>query len=127
MAVAKTDNASVDKIDTITVASKLPFDFVAETRDGTKVTFAGAKSVDAFGEKFLTDTFGLTSGVDADWFLRWADEVGDFAPLKSGAIFTADTREKARDASTERKKNVKTGMEQKTPEELGVEVVENKE
>lgn len=111
--------------DTVAVASKLPFDFIAETSDGTKHTFFGGKAKDAFGEMLLTDGYGITTGVPADWFLKWSEEVGDFAPLKNGAIFIADTADKAKDAARERKAEVKTGLGQKKAEDLGVEVVPN--
>ena len=119
--VAATDITS----DTVAVASKLPFDFIAETSDGTKHTFFGGKTKDAFGDMLLTDGYGITSGVPADWYLKWSEEVGDFAPLKNGTIFIANTADKAKDAARERKADVKTGLGQKKAEDLGVEVVPN--
>lgn len=105
---------------TVTVCSKLPFDFVAECA-GVSVTFAGARGIDpATGDKYLIDGFGMTPGVDADWFALWAEEAADFMPLKNGVIFAAAAT-KAADESKERKKSTRSGMEQKSTESLGVE------
>lgn len=112
------------KKNTVTVASKLPFDFIAEVGD-VKVTFKGATVTDGMGEKFLSGGFGLTPDVDEDFYLQWLERVGDFAAVKNGAIFAEASVEAAKGASEERKKQVKSGLEQKTEEELGVKVVAN--
>ncbi len=106
---------------TLTVCSRLPFHFVAESA-GKKVTFNGAKATDITGDQVLIDGFGLTPGIDADWFDGWAKEAGDFAPLASGVIFTAAAN-KAADEAKELAPEVKSGMEQKSPEELGVQAM----
>lgn len=112
--------------ETVTVCSKLPFDFIAEV-EGVKVKFAGAAATDAFGERHLTSNFGLTHGVDATFYAKWKKEMGDFAPLKNGSIFAESTAEKAKGASKERKADIKSGFEQKTPEEMSVEAVVDKD
>ena len=107
---------------TVTVCSKLPWDFVAEAA-GKSVVFAGAKEIDPIDGRtpFLTGGYGLTPGVDAGWFELWQAEVTpEFGPLKSMAIF-AEVPNKAEDAAKELKKSVKSGFEQKTDEEVGVE------
>lgn len=107
---------------TITVCSKLPFDFVAEA-GGKTVRFRGAKSVDPVtGEPYLTGGYGFTPDVDAAWFEAWKKEVGDFRALQTGAIFASDAS-KAQDEAKEMAPEVRTGLEQKTPDQLGVEVV----
>lgn len=103
---------------TVTVASKLPFAFIAEF-GGKKVTFEGSPHHAEFG---MADAYGLTPGVDADWFSGWKKQAADFDALTNGVIFAADDA-KAGDEAKEKKSNVKSGMEQKTAEELGVEVV----
>lgn len=109
---------------TVTVASKLPFSYAAETSDGAKVVFVGGKSKDHTGEGFLTNDFGLTHGVDKAWFDKWKAEAFDFPALKNGIIFAEASPDKAADAGKERKKETRTGLEQKTADELGVVVVE---
>lgn len=107
---------------TLTVCSKLPWDFVAEA-GGKSVTFFGAKAIDPVDGKsaYLTGGYGLTPGVDAAWFDQWTKEVTpDFAPLKNKTIFT-ETATKAGDAAKELAKSVKSGLEQKTDAEVGVE------
>lgn len=107
---------------TVTVCSKLPFGFTAEC-GGKKVTFHGARGRDVTGDLVLTPGYGMTRGIDADWFAAWAKEVGDFAPLANGSIFAAE-ESKAQDEAAEMAPEVQSGFEQKTAEELGVEVVE---
>lgn len=104
---------------TVTVCSKLPFDFIAE-HAGKKVTFLGGKAISAdTGDFYLTGGYGMTNNVDKAWFDGWAEAAGDFAPLVNGAIF-AEAQNKAEDAARERKKSVRTGLEQKSEHELGV-------
>lgn len=107
---------------TVTVCSKLPWDFVAEA-GGKSVTFAGAKAIDPIDGKtaYLTAGYGLTPGVDAEWFDLWQKEVTpEFGPLKNMAIF-AEATPKAADAAKELAKSVKSGLEQKSDKEVGVE------
>lgn len=104
---------------TVTVCSKLPFGFVAEF-GGKKVTFRGV----GHGEEGLSDAYGLTPGVDADWYAGWVKDAGDFAPLQSGVIFSSADN-KAADESAEMQGDIASGLEQKSAEDLGVEVVED--
>ncbi|MBF5091286.1 hypothetical protein F1640_14960 [Novosphingobium sp. NBM11] len=107
---------------TVTVCSKLPWDFIAEA-GGKAVVFAGAKAIDPVDGKtpFLIEGYGLTPGVDAEWFDLWQAEVTpEFGPLKNMSIF-AEAPAKAADASKEIAKSVKSGLEQKTDAEVGVE------
>lgn len=108
---------------TITVCSKLPFDFVAEF-GGVSVTIKGARGVDpTTGDPILLPGFGLTQGVDADWFAKWKEASADFPALVNGVIFAAAAN-KAADEAKELDSVVTSGLEQKSPEELGVEVAE---
>lgn len=110
---------------TVTVGSKLPFDFIAEVGD-VKVTFKGAVADTQLEGKMLTGGFGLTSGVDADFYAAWREAMGPkFGPLANGSIFAEGGDDKANDAAKERKKSVKSGYEQKAAEELGVVVVKD--
>lgn len=107
---------------TVTVCSKLPWDFIAEA-GGKSVTFAGAKAIDPIDDRtaYLTAGYGLTPGVDAEWFDLWQAEVTpEFGPLKNMAIF-AEAPAKAADAAKELAKSVKSGLEQKSDAEVGVE------
>jgi hypothetical protein len=106
---------------TVTVCSRLPFNFVAEFA-GKKVVFNGSKGKDITGEAVLIDGFGLTTGVDSEWFDGWAKEAHDFVPLQTGVIFTAAPANAA-DEAKELAPEVKSGLEPKSPEELGVEAV----
>lgn len=120
MAVANTTAAAVAAL-TLTVCSKLPFDFAAE-HGGKTVIFKGGKSVDPItGEPYLTGGYGLTRDVDAEWFEEWSKAVGDFKPLQTGAIFSSTSKDPAAEAA-EMNSEVVTGLEQKSAEELGVEV-----
>jgi len=80
-----------DKSGKISVACKLPSGFTIE-HAGTRLTLNGPNDPGAIGD------FGVTRGVDADWFKEWSEggKDGDgkligvgkgFAPLASGAIF----------------------------------------
>jgi hypothetical protein len=111
---------------TVTVCSKLPFDLVAEVK-GKSFTIKGAKGADPVtGEAILLPGYGLTLGVGKDTYDAWVADAKDFAPLANGAIF-AETADKAAAAAEEMAAEVKTGLEQKSSDELGVEVsVEDK-
>lgn len=107
---------------TITVCSKLPWDFIAEA-GGKSVTFNGAKALDPIDGKtaYLIPGYGLTPNVDAAWFQLWQETVTpEFGPLKSMAIF-GEATPKAADAAKELSPSVKSGFEQKTDAEVGVE------
>ena len=107
---------------TVTVCSKLPFGFVAEFA-GKSVTFNGARMLDPVTkDPILIDGYGMTHGVDADWFTGWKESVGNFPPVLNGAIFAAAAN-KADAEAAERAPEVSTGLEQKSSDELGVEVV----
>jgi hypothetical protein len=96
----------------ITVASKLPFG-VRATFNGKTVTFAGRPA------NSPPQTVGLTFNVDADWFAGWVAEAKDFAPLEKGLIYSAKSEADA-NAQAKELAEVKTGLEQKSGDELGV-------
>ncbi|AOR76336.1 hypothetical protein [Novosphingobium resinovorum] len=119
---AATNTAAAVAAATLTVCSKLPFDFAAE-HGGKTVVFKGGKAIDPVTrEPYLTGGYGLTRDVDADWFAAWSDAVGDFKPLQTGAIFSSTSKDPEAEAA-EMNGEVATGLEQKSAEELGVEVV----
>lgn len=105
---------------TVTVACKLPGGFRAEF-DGKTVMFNGWHVGHDEGAK--TAGFGLTPNVDADWYEGWVKSVGDFPAVINGVIF-AQSASKAADEAKEKNKSVKSGFEQKTADDLGVQVVE---
>ncbi|NML93799.1 hypothetical protein [Novosphingobium olei] len=105
---------------TVTVCSKLPFDFKAEF-GGTSVVFNGAKGVDVTGEPVLLEGYGMTPGVDSEWFEGWKKDAAEFPAVVNGVIF-ASAANKAQDEAKELAGEVKSGLEQKSADELGVEV-----
>ncbi|MDE2442352.1 MAG: hypothetical protein KGP14_15150 [Betaproteobacteria bacterium] len=95
---------------TLTVACKLPNGLKLTHKDVT-VELAGSNGADG--------AFGLTPGVDADWFNDWlATDGKDFAPVTSGVLFAQPTPDKAVDAAKERA-DVKTGQEPIDPANPG--------
>lgn len=91
------------------VACKLPNGLVVEHM-GHKVTLLGSNDANAkFG-------FGITRGVDADWFGAWAKTDGkDLPAVKNGSIFAMS--KDADGAARERKSDasVQTGQEPLNP------------
>jgi hypothetical protein len=110
---------------TVTVCSKLPFGFWAEAKGGkVKFHINGAKGIDVTGEAVLTPGYGLTPNVPKADFDAWKAEAVDFAPLLNGSIFASEPN-KAVDEAKEMDGEVSSGFEQKSPEELGVEVAKD--
>lgn len=102
-----------------TIACKLPNGFTLTHKEKT-VTFRGANAPDA------VLGFGLTHGVDGEWFKDWATTDGkNFPAVKNGSLFAQDNADRARAASKERAKDVKTGLEPLDPAKPapGVEMV----
>lgn len=87
------------------------------THKGKTVVLVGAN---ASGNRY---GFGITPGVDADWFDDWATTDGkDFPALKNGSIFAIPgNAEKAKDAAKERRADdsVQTGLEPLNPAKPG--------
>lgn len=108
--VTKTVPARAEKGE-VFVACALPNGFQA-SYGGTTVTFAGRTAPNA------VVGFGLTEGVDADWYDAWAESMGkDFAPVAKGIIFARKSG--IVDAAKERAGDVKTGFEGLDPENPG--------
>lgn len=97
--------------DLITVACKIP--------NGLTVDFAGRSVTLNGGHASLPGEaggYGLTSGIDADWWDSWVQSVTtDFPPLKSGAIFATPRKDSAQ-AQGREKSAVRTGFEGLNPE-----------
>lgn len=91
----------------VTIACKLPNGLRVRHAE-KEVEFAGANDPKAVAG------FGLTKGVDSDWFASWKAAAGDFPPLKNGTIF-AQTDTKAADEATE-KTGIVTGLEGLDPD-----------
>jgi len=98
----------------VSVACKLP-QGIHLTHKGKTVKLAGANACNnRFG-------FGVTPGVDGDWFNDWATGDGkDFAAVKNGSLF-AMAAPKIADAVTERRADpsVQTGLEPLDPDQPG--------
>ncbi len=104
-----------------TVACKLPQGLTIAHK-GKTLTLNGAN---ASGNRF---GFGMTKGVDAEWFNDWTKTDGkDFPAVKNGSIFAmdGDNVEKAKDAATERRADaeVQTGLEPIDPNKPGKDIV----
>lgn len=101
---------------TTTVACKLPQGLTIEHK-GVTVTLKGANSS---GNRF---GFGITEGVDADWFADWATTDGkDFPAVKNGSLFAmTGGRAKTEAAANERRADaqVQTGLEPIDPTNPG--------
>jgi len=96
----------------VSVACKLPQGLTITHKDIT-LTLKGANSS---GNRL---GFGVTEGVDGDWFADWATtDAKDFPAVKRGMIFAMDTAAKAKDAAKERRgdKSVQTGLEPLNPD-----------
>lgn len=91
----------------VTIACKLP--------NGLRVRHA-EKEVELVGANHSKAIagFGLTKGVDSDWFASWKAAAGDFPPLKNGSIF-AQVDAKAADEAAE-KADIPTGLEGLDPD-----------
>jgi len=103
---------------TVSVACKLPQGLTV-THKGLSVTLAGAN---ASGNRF---GFGITPGVDADWFNDWATtDARELPAIKRGMIFAMESAAKAKDAARERRgdKSVQTGAEPIDPNAPGANV-----
>ncbi len=104
---------------TINVACKLPQGLTI-THKGITKTLRGAHSS---GNRF---GYGVTQGIDADWFHDWAEgDAKDFPPVKKGMIFAlgGDVR-KIEDAAAERRADpeVQTGMEPLDPDKPAADI-----
>jgi hypothetical protein len=88
---------------TITVGCKLPHGLIIEV-DGHAVTLNGKNSSNVIGG------YGLTEGVDKDFFGKWMSANRDSAAVKNGLIFAQDRADSARSEAKERK-GVKNGTE----------------
>lgn len=97
----------------VTVACKLPQGLQLKHKNLTVILVGANESGNRFG-------FGLTHGVDGDWFKDWAEGDGkDFPAVKNGSIFAiSGTRDKAEDAAKERRADaaVQTGLEPIDPD-----------
>ena len=94
----------------IDVACKLPNGLAIEHL-GTEVTLVGAN------DRSALSGFGITKGVDADWFNAWLKTAGHSLPaVANGSIFAIE--KDAEGATRERKRDgrVKTGQEPLNPE-----------
>lgn len=84
---------------TLSVGCKLPAGLIV-THAKKTVFLRGSNSSNVIGG------FGLTEGVDSDWYNDWTATHSDFAPLKRGMIFangsTASAKSQAAERETER-------------------------
>lgn len=92
---------------TITVACKLPSGLTIE-HGGKKLELEGSHGALSVGG------YGLTKGVDEDFFNGWLLEHEEFAPVKAGLIFAQPTADRAADQAREMR-DVRNGMEGLNP------------
>lgn len=98
---------------TVNVACKLPQGITIRHKNITKTLRGANSSGNRFG-------YGVTQGIDADWFKDWAEgDAKDFPPVKKGMIFALEgTVRKIEDAAAERRGDaeVQTGIEPLDPD-----------
>ena len=101
--------------DTLTVASKLPMGIVVD-HAGQRLLLVGSNAPGSVAG------FGLTPGVDADWFASWVAANQDFESIRSGLIFANAKPADAAAQATERTAIVDgfEGVDPKKPE-IGIE------
>lgn len=78
---------------------------------GDSITLRGTNSSRVIGG------YGLTKGVDGDFFRKWLSDNKDFAPVKAGLIFASDDLDTASDVAEERV-DVVSGFEPNNPDKL---------
>lgn len=85
---------------------------------GEPITLRGTNSSRVIGG------FGLTKGVDGDFFRKWLADNKEFGPVKAGLIFASDDLDSASDIAEERV-DLKSGFEPNNPDNLpkGIEPV----
>lgn len=99
----------------VKIACKLPNGLVV-THKGLSVTLKGAND-----ERALAG-FGVTPGVDEDWFKSWATTDGAELPfIKDGTVFVMDAKDP--EAKVRERRKLKTGLEPLDPDKpmLGIE------
>ncbi len=101
----------------VKIGCTLPHGLVIHHND-VNVTLAGANQNTNEFFKLLGD-FGLTD-VDADFWNAWKKANGEFAPLKSGAIYEA-ADEKSAKAKGKEQATIDTGFKPLDPSSHGVE------
>lgn len=89
---------------TVTIGCKLPNGIILRVASGASVTLNGANSSRVVGG------YGLTTGVDKDFWEAWKSEYASFAPLKNELIFAQDSANKAEGQANEQA-GVKNGLE----------------
>lgn len=92
---------------TVTVGCKLPNGLHAEIGD-TTVIFNGTNS------STIAGGFGLTEGVDAEFWKAWLEQNKNMPFVKNGFVF-AHTKESSLKAETKEKAGEKTGLEPLDP------------
>lgn len=99
---------------TITVGCKLPSGLHLD-HNGIRVTLNGSNSSNIIGG------YGLTHGVDKDFFDAWCKTHADFEPLKQGLIFAQEKEVNAR-AEASDKQTLENGFEGIDPNKPGKKV-----
>ena len=96
---------------TVLVGCKLPHGIVIEYK-GKSVTLDGLNKSSIIGADHMA------TSVDEGFWNGWLSENKEFAPVKSGAIFSAGNEQNLK-AKAKEAKDIKTGFEQ-TPQDAGV-------
>lgn len=111
---------------TVTIGSKLPFGFILKHPIDPEqaVTIRGLNSAPRGRNGTLVQVPYMTTEVDKDFWDLWfaihtSNSRHPFGPLKSGALFVAETADRAEAVYREREKD-KTGMEGLKPEDYNL-------
>lgn len=95
------------------IACKLPNGLAVEHK-GESVLLNGSDHESAVAG------YGLTQGVDLDWFNDWATGDGrEFPPVAKGLIFVAPNERFAQDQAREQGDQIKSGLEGIDPDNPG--------
>lgn len=97
--------------DTVIVGCKLPCGLMI-TLGGKTVELAGARESNVIGG------FGLTYGVDADFFQAWKKTYAELDVVKKELVFAYGDERSTRDMAKEREKE-RTGLEALNPDKPG--------
>lgn len=95
------------------VACKLPNGLLVDHK-GSSVLLNGSDDPSA------VKGYGMTSGVDLDWFNDWMTGDGkEFPPVTKGLIFVAGSESNAKAQATEQGDDIQSGLEGLDPDSPG--------
>lgn len=105
--------------ETVLIGCRLPHGLMLTVRNADGEVIATA-NVNGINSSKLIGATHVTTPVDAELWATWKKTYGpNFQPLKNGAIFEAETEQRAEYKAKELAK-VKTGFEPMSPDEVTV-------